>query len=250
MLDTITVRRPAKAQESEPEGVRARANWPGELSVLAIVARPGQESADLGAVLYACSHAGAAVALLSLSRGEASPVNSSLEPLETIRPRELQVAARVLGVDAVAVADYPDRRLAAIPPRKLSGRILRAIRTYEADLLLVVDPAGAGDEDAAVAAAAVLAGRRAGLPVVARTGCGRAGSWPLDLGPDAGGARAAQRSATAAHVSQSQVRPLILRRLDALDDREYLCWLSPVDAVRLSASSLLSAPASAAQAVD
>jgi LmbE family N-acetylglucosaminyl deacetylase len=248
MLDTVAVPRPRQAPESKPEG--APAPCPGKLSVLAMIARPGQESVELGALLYAFSHAGASVALLTLSRGEASPVNSSSEPLETIRPRELQVAAWVLGVTSVAVADYPDRRLAAIPPGTLAERAVRAIRTYEADLLAVLDPAGSGSEDAAVAAAAVSAGLQAGLPVVACTGRGAAGSWQLDLGADAADARAAQRSATAAHVSQSRTQPATLQRLDGLDGREYLRWLSPAATAPLRASSLLRAPASAAEALD
>ena len=61
--------------------------------VLAVTARPGQESADLGRLLYAFRCRGASLALLSLTCGEASPLNSTGERLEVIRPRELRVAA-------------------------------------------------------------------------------------------------------------------------------------------------------------
>src|ERR1700756_3662174 len=79
-------------------------------TVLAVTARPGCESADLGAVLYAFGQAGARLALLSLTRGEASPVNSTRNRLEAVRPWELQLASWLLGISSVAVADYPDGR--------------------------------------------------------------------------------------------------------------------------------------------
>src|SRR5215472_4477521 len=63
---------------------------PAVRSVVAVTARPGQESADLGALLYAFSRRGAHVTLLCLTRGEASPLNTTCQPLETVRPWELQ----------------------------------------------------------------------------------------------------------------------------------------------------------------
>jgi hypothetical protein len=49
--------------------------------------------------------------------------------------------------------------------------------------------------------------------------------WLIDLGADASAARAVQRSAVAAHASQSVTLPLLRRRLDLLDGRERLRWL-------------------------
>ena len=47
----------------------------------------------------------------------------------------------------------------------------------------------------------------------------------IGLGPDAAAARAVQRSAVAAHASQSAALPGLRRRLDLLDGRERLRWL-------------------------
>ena len=47
------------------------------------------------------------------------------------------------------------------------------------------------------------------------------------LGADAATARAIQKSAAAAHQSQSQALPELIRRLDLLDGRESLRWLVP-----------------------
>ncbi len=227
------------ATAAEPADLPA--GWlPRAARVLVVLARPGQESAELGGLLYAFRRAGADLALLCLTRGEASAVNfSGSARLEAVRPWELPLAASVLGIAHVTVASYPDGDLARQPEAELRDRIGRAIRSSAADLLLVIDPA-AGDADdddaaldaaaldnAAVAAAACTAARRAGIPVLARTGPpGRVpGTWVVDLGPDAGTARIIQKAAVTAHESQSSALPGPIRRLDQLDGREHLRWL-------------------------
>ena len=140
--------------------VPARA-LPGAGNVLAVIARPGQESADLGAMLHVFRRCGARLSLLCLTRGEASPLNSTCERLWTIRPFELQVAAGLLGVSSVMVADYPDGGLRLVPVPELTERVQRAIRWQAPDLLLVADPDQAGDlDDARAAKAACLAASR------------------------------------------------------------------------------------------
>ena len=199
---------------------------PPAATVLVVTARPGQESADLGGLLFAFRRAGASLALLCLTRGEASPLNSTLSRLEAIRPWELQLAASVLGISSVAVANYPDGALARYPVTELTERVLRAIRQHSADLLLVIDPAGDLD-DTAVAAAASAAAEQYGLPVAARTAPDADGAWRIDLDADAPVARAIQKAAVAAHASQSQALPGLARRLDLAGGQEYLGWLVP-----------------------
>ena len=192
-------------------------------NVLVVTSRPGPESADLGGLLYAFRRAGTSLGLLCLTRGEASPLNATCARLEAVRPWELQLAAFVLGISWVAVAGYPDGGLCGQPAAELAGRVRRAIRQQAADLLLVPDP-GVGDpDDTAVCAAA----RKAGVPVVARTGPDACGAWMIDLGADASTARAIQKAAAAAHESQSPALPQLTRRLDLLDGQEHLRWLVP-----------------------
>jgi N-acetylglucosamine malate deacetylase 2 len=195
--------------------------------VLAVTARPGQESADLGALLYAFGRAGAQVALLSLTRGEASGLNATVEPLESVRPWELQVAARVLGISSVAVADYPDGQLSACEPQLLADRVSHAITDQAADLLVVTDPAESGLDEAVVAMAAAAAAQQARVPAVARTLSAVRDGWQVDLGDHAVQARAAQRSAVAAHASQSGALPDLTFRLRLLGRSEWLRWLVP-----------------------
>jgi LmbE family N-acetylglucosaminyl deacetylase len=197
-------------------------------NVLVVTARPGQESAELGGLLYAFRRAGASLGLLCLTRGEASPLNSTwCRRLEAIRPWELQLAANVLGIAGVTVASYPDGGLRSHPVADLTQLVRRAIRRYSADLLLVIAPEAGDTDDTAVSLAACAAARQAGIPVVARTEPGDRDAWMIDLGADAAIARAIQKSATAAHQSQSDALPELIRRLDLLDGRETLRWLVP-----------------------
>jgi N-acetylglucosamine malate deacetylase 2 len=199
---------------------------PRASKILAVIARPGQESADLGALLYAFGRRGARVALLSLTRGEASPLNSTCEPLETVRPWELQVAAGLLGISSVRVSDHPDGALRLEPLPALTDRVRHMIREHAPDLLLVVDPAASADpDDARVAQAACLAARQAGVPVAARTSPVARGGRLIELGADATVGRAIQLSAVAAHASQSADLSRLRRRLELLPGRERLRWL-------------------------
>jgi LmbE family N-acetylglucosaminyl deacetylase len=206
---------------------RAEQRLPRALRVLAVIARPGPESADLGALLYTFGRSGAQVSLLSLTRGEASELNSTVGPLHSVRPWELRVAATLLGISSVAVADYPDGRLSSCNVSALTERVSRAIAQQSADLILVTDPAESGLDDAVVAMAACAAADKAALPVLARTLSAVRGGWQVDLGADAAQARAVQRSAVAAHVSQSGALADLTFRLRLLGRSEWLRWLVP-----------------------
>ena len=142
-----------------------------------------------------------------------------------MRPWELQLAASVLGICSVTVASFPDGGLGRHPLPDLTERVWRAIRRHSPDLLLIIDPAAGGPDDAAVAAATGAAAARAGLPVAARTRPAGHGAWVIDLGADAPVARAIQKAAAAAHASQAEALPQLVRRIDQLDGREPLRWL-------------------------
>ncbi len=204
----------------------SRGRLPAASSLLAVVARPGQESVELGGLLHAYRCLGTRLALLCLTRGEASPFNSSLERLETLRPWELQVAAGLLGVSSVAVADYPDGGLCGCPAEELTELVRREVRRQAPEVLLVVDPVAGSPDDAAVAVAARCAAQLDDLPVLARCLPESIGGWLADLGPRAAAARAVQRSAAAAHASQSEALPRVQRLLGLLDGRERLRWLA------------------------
>jgi N-acetylglucosamine malate deacetylase 2 len=195
-------------------------------NVLVVTARPGPESADLGGVVYAFRRAGASLALLCLTRGEASPLNSTRSArLEAVRPWETQLAANVLGISQVIVSTYPDGALHRYPVDELAERVLRAIRQHSADLLLLIDPWIGDLDDQAAARAACTAAGQVSVPVLACSELGAGDSWVIDLGAETGTARTIQKNAAAAHESQSQALPGLIRRLDALDGREPVRWL-------------------------
>jgi LmbE family N-acetylglucosaminyl deacetylase len=149
--------------------------------------------------------------------------------LEAVRPWKLQLAASVLGISSVAVASFPDGRLRCYPRAELTERVRRSIRWCCADLLVVVDPEAGDPDEVAVAMAAYTAAAQEGVPVVACTGPGGRGAWMIELGAEAATARAIQKSAVGAHVSQCQGLPELTRRIDLLDGREYLRWLVSPD---------------------
>jgi N-acetylglucosamine malate deacetylase 2 len=198
---------------------------PSAARVLAVTARPGQEAADLGGVLYAFRRSGAGLSLLCLTRGEAAARNSGTARLEAARPWEVQMAAAILGVHHVAVGSYRDGRLHKYDISDLAARILQAVIEYRADLLLVIAPETGDIGDAAVARAVTAAALQAGVPAAARTRVGVSGAWTLDLGSGAETARAIQKSAAAAHASQSEALPEVIGRLDQLGGAETLRWL-------------------------
>jgi len=198
---------------------------PAAAKVLAVTARPGQESAELGGLLLTFRQAGAGLSLLCLTRGEAAAPSSGSARLEAVRPWEVQLAASILGLRDVGVANYRDGQLHRCHAADLTERIGRAIRQYEPDLLLVIAPETGDAGDGAVARSATAAAERAGLPVVGRSQPGAAGAWTVSLGDSAEITRAVQHSAVAAHASQSELLPSVMQRLDLLEDEETVRWL-------------------------
>ncbi len=221
--------------EADDTGVFGRASGevPGRVlpwsrNVLAVIARPGRESADLGALLYAFRRRGARLALLSLTRGEASPLNSDLRAAGDHPALRAASRGRASGHLVGHGGRLPRRRPSPRSGARAHREVRRAIRSHAPDLLLVVDPATAGDPDDAWAAkAACLAAAPAGLPVLARTAPGARGGWVIELGTDAAAGRAIQRCAAGAHASQSAAGPQVRRHLDLLGTRERLRWLIP-----------------------
>lgn len=202
---------------------------PSAVRVLTVTARPGQESADLGGLLFAFRRSGADLSLLCLTRGEASQHNAGTVRLEASRPEEVQVAASILGIRRVSVAGYRDGNLHHYRIPDLAERIQQAVSEHTADLVLVIAPETGDIADAAVARAATAAALQAGVAVAARTRPGVSSAWMLDLGIDAEVARAIQKSAAAAHASQAEALPELISRLDRLGSLEALRWLvSPV----------------------
>lgn len=198
---------------------------PVAVSVLAVTARPGQESADLGGMLQVFRRSGARLSLLCLTRGESAQAGLGAARLEAVRPWEVQMAASILGVREVTVANYRDGALHRRRPAELTERIGRAIRQHAPDMMLVVAPEAGDSDDLAVAQAASAAAADAGVALVARARHDARAAWTVQLGESAEIIRAIQHSAVAVHTSQPELLTAVIERLDLLEDTESLRWL-------------------------
>ena len=227
----------ARTAAAAPTAEQALPPWQRPL---AVVAHPDDESFGLGAVLHAFVAAGANVAVLCFTRGEASTLHGVDGDLREVRAGELAEAGRRLGLARVELLDEPDGALGAGGSQPLVCAVLREIERHAADGLVVFDDTGiTGHPDhVAATSVAVAAARGAGLPVLAWTlpetvaqvlreefgapFVGRAGGEvDLVVAVD----KAAQLDAVAAHPSQAVPGSVLWRRLDLLGPVEHLRWL-------------------------
>ena len=212
----------------------------GFRSVLAVCAHPDDESFGLGAVLSAFTECGISVSVLCFTRGEASTLGASDTDLGTVRAGELAAAAAVLGVSAVRLLAYADGALSETVLEDLCCEV-RASVVATTDCMLVLDEGGiTGHPDHQRATeAAVVTGRRLGVPVLAwalphsvaamlndEFGAGFVGrqSSEIDLVIEVD--RRLQHEAISCHASQATDNPVLRRRLALQGDTEWLRWLS------------------------
>lgn len=218
-----------------PSGALAR--LPEAKSVLAVVARPGDEACYLGAVLDAFRCRGSQVSVLAISRGDATPYNDTMELLSSIRPFEFDAAASALRAEHCLLADFPEAELRRLPVARLAERVIRSIHEWCVDLLITVD-GRLGDRIGACVAC--HAGRELAIPVLGwtlphevaksvreATGLSVTGDADLRIDFELRVQRTAQRCAMRAHCSQSSGEGIHLARLAIQGDREWLRWLVP-----------------------
>jgi LmbE family N-acetylglucosaminyl deacetylase len=215
---------------------------PAWTSVLAVVAHPDDESFGLGAVLSAFVDEGAQGSLLCLTHGEASTLHGVAGDLQRIRTAELIAAARVLGLHAVELADYPDGRLNETRLAQLTEEITDLARRQAVEGLVVFDTTGiTGHADHRWATrAAVAAGGLLEIPVLAWTLPDQvASTLNTELGTSFRGRptaqidlvvdvdRSRQLKAGESHRSQAVPGAPLWRRLELLQGQEHLRWLHP-----------------------
>ena len=230
------------SRAADPRAGRAGTTLPAWPSALVVIAHPDDESFGLGAVIDRLTAAGAAVHILCYTHGGASTLNQTRADLHRAREAELRQAAAELGAAGITLLDYPDGGLAGIPAAELAGHVADAAARVNASGVLAFDDTGVtGHPDhRAATGAAVLAARRAGLPVLAwtlpaavaarlsaETGQGFAGQPPDRIDLCVRVSRERQRRAALLHASQISPAAVLWRRLRLLGDREYLRWLVP-----------------------
>lgn len=115
-------------------------------TILVVFAHPDDESLACGGTLARLADAGARIVLLCASRGERGVASDpALVPdsdLGTVRERELQEAARILGIAEVHVFRHPDGNLRWADIPELHGDILSAIERHHPDAVITFDDDG------------------------------------------------------------------------------------------------------------
>lgn len=212
-------------------------------TVLAVVAHPDDESFGLGAVLSAFADQNAELAVLCLTRGEASTLQGVPGELGEVRAAELAAAAKVLGASAVELLNYPDGGLSEMPADELAIPILELVERFSAQGLLVFDPSGVtGHPDHSQAtAAAQIAATKFGIPVLGwtlptavaealnrqyQTSFVGHSNANIDLVVPVD--RRRQCEAVRHHRSQALPTSVLWRRLQLLGSVEHLRWLAQV----------------------
>ncbi len=118
--------------------------------LLGVFAHPDDESLACGGLLARAAAAGAAVALLCLTRGEAGPKSDDRgtgtegdgRSLAEVRTAELAAAAKVLGVLDLVVLDHGDGMLPWADEAAIEADIHAAIERLRPDVVVTFGPDG------------------------------------------------------------------------------------------------------------
>jgi N-acetyl-1-D-myo-inositol-2-amino-2-deoxy-alpha-D-glucopyranoside deacetylase len=116
-----------------------------QLRLLAVLARPGEESVAAGGILAKYAAQGVQNYLVTASRGERAwhgeaDAYPGEKALGEARERELRVAARSLGVCEVALLDYADGELERARPAEAVSQLVRYVRRMRPHVILTVGP--------------------------------------------------------------------------------------------------------------
>jgi len=105
------------------------------MKVLAVFAHPDDESCLAGGTLALCARLGADITLVTATRGEAG---GCAWCHGAARTRELENAARVLGIARIVWLDGPDGGLEDCDAQIMAGRIEKLLRQHEPTLILTL----------------------------------------------------------------------------------------------------------------
>lgn len=145
MLPGVRRRPAARLAERDDSPMPAPPDLHGR-SLLAVFAHPDDESLACGGTLAWCAHLGADVSLLCMTRGEHGPGagerGPGAEDFRRTRRRELESAARALGVRAVTLLDHEDGMLPWLPAATLRSAVEREVRGRRPEVLVTFDADG------------------------------------------------------------------------------------------------------------
>ena len=144
------------------------------LRILGVFAHPDDESFCAGGTFAKYITGGAEVMVISATRGEAGQIRSprvaTRRTLGAVREQELRLACQQLGVQQAICLDYQDGTLKNVDQEKLTGQVVKLIRSFRPDVVITFGPDGGyGHPDhiaisAATTAACRLSGERNQFP--------------------------------------------------------------------------------------
>jgi len=110
------------------------------VKILAVFAHPDDETFGPGGTLARSASEGHPVKLVSMTRGDAGTLGPAkhLSPQELgkLRSRELENAARELGIREISIHDLPDGRLKNLPDATGVAVIEKEMRGFSPDILI------------------------------------------------------------------------------------------------------------------
>jgi LmbE family N-acetylglucosaminyl deacetylase len=146
-----------------------------------LFAHPDDETFSAGGTFAKYAAAGVRCTLFCATDGDAGKTSgltvASRKDLGALRRKELEAAARILGVDSVESVGHPDGGLASLDQDELIGQVVRHVRRERPRVMITFGPEGAPNTHAdhkvisrAATAAFFLAGRRSAYPDQLRNG--------------------------------------------------------------------------------
>jgi LmbE family N-acetylglucosaminyl deacetylase len=117
------------------------------LTLLVVLAHPDDETLGMGSVISYYASESVKVHLLTATRGERGwfgvpEPNPGLQALGILRERELENAARVLGISSVSMLSYVDGELDQADPLEASGHISNCLRQVRPQVVVTFSPDG------------------------------------------------------------------------------------------------------------
>ena len=114
-----------------------------EKRILVIFAHPDDESFGPSGTLHHYAKAGTRIHLLTATKGEAgkNALDSSNE-LGKIREKELEQAAKVIGIEKVEFMGYIDKTLQDLERYRPIGKILNYIKQFKPQIIISFGPTG------------------------------------------------------------------------------------------------------------
>lgn len=116
------------------------------MNIIFVFAHPDDESFSSGGTIARLAEKGAKVKLITATRGEAGELGDPLlcakEELGTVREKELQKAAKILGISHVYFLDFIDGTLHTLSQGKTRKKILEILEQEKPDIVVTFNKEG------------------------------------------------------------------------------------------------------------